>query len=38
MPGGACCECGTAIADAFGEFKKAFGPRRTPFRLVNFHA
>jgi pyruvate formate lyase activating enzyme len=37
-PGGACRECGTAIAGHFDEFKKAFGPRRIPVRLANFHA
>ena len=37
-PGGACRECGTAIAGHFGEFNKAFGPRRIPVRLANFHA
>jgi pyruvate formate lyase activating enzyme len=37
-PAGACRECGTAIAGAFEEFKKAFGPRRIPVRLANFRA
>jgi hypothetical protein len=37
-PGGACRECGTAIAGHFDEFKKAFGPRRIPVRLADFHA
>ncbi len=35
-PGGACRECGTAIAGAFEAFAKAFGPRRIPVRLANF--
>jgi pyruvate formate lyase activating enzyme len=37
-PGGACCECGTAIAGAFEELKRPFGQRRIPVRLANFHA
>jgi pyruvate formate lyase activating enzyme len=37
-PGGACRECGTAIAGHFEEFKQAFGQRRIPVRLANFHA
>ncbi len=35
---GKCKECGRAIAGHFGKFEKAFGSRRIPVRLANFHA
>jgi pyruvate formate lyase activating enzyme len=37
-PEGRCKECGTAIAGHFEAFQRAFGPRRVPVRLANFHA
>jgi pyruvate formate lyase activating enzyme len=35
---GKCKECGRTIAGHFGKFEKAFGSRRIPVRLANFHA
>jgi pyruvate formate lyase activating enzyme len=34
---GRCKECGGALAGRFGHFERAFGPRRVPVRLANFH-
>jgi pyruvate formate lyase activating enzyme len=34
---GHCKECGGALAGRFGHFERAFGPRRVPVRLANFH-
>jgi pyruvate formate lyase activating enzyme len=35
---GSCQACGGAIAGRFERFQKAFGPRRIPVRLAQFHA
>jgi pyruvate formate lyase activating enzyme len=34
---GRCRECGGALAGRFERFDRAFGPRRVPVRLANFH-
>jgi len=35
---GNCKECGGALAGRFEHFDRAFGPRRVPVRLADFHA
>jgi len=35
---GRCKECGAALAGRYEAFKTAFGARRVPVRLANFHA
>jgi pyruvate formate lyase activating enzyme len=35
---GKCKECGAPVAGHYGKFENAFGSRRIPVRLANFHA